>query len=304
MNRTFGSGILPGVEHNEIEIVQHGAAYWVGDGFPVRNIFPSNNLGSKISPFLMLDYAGPAHFEPSSKPRGVEEHPHRGFETVTIAYQGSVAHRDSTGASGVIAPGDVQWMTAASGVVHEEMHDPEFTARGGEFEMIQLWVNLPRAVKMSPPKYQTLTSAQIPVVPFGAQGFLRIIAGEYEGNKGAATTFTPIGLFDIEMQAGDRDTLQLNPAFNNALFLRNGDALLNGTVALAGEAKLAALPQGLSSITIEAKTAVKIVVLSGEAIHEPVAQRGPFVMNTREELAQAFRDYQEGRMGRLRPRHA
>jgi redox-sensitive bicupin YhaK (pirin superfamily) len=165
--------------------------------------------------------------------------------------------------------------------------------------MIQLWVNLPRAVKMSPPKYQTLVSAQIPVVPFGAQGFLRIIAGEYEGNQGAATTFTPIGLFDIEMQAGDRDTLQLNPAFNNALFLRSGDAVLDGAVALTGEAKLAALPHGVSSVTIEAKKTTKIVVLSGEAIPEPVAQHGPFVMNTREELVQAFRDYQEGRMGRL-----
>jgi quercetin 2,3-dioxygenase len=288
----------------EIQVMQHGAAYWVGDGFPVRNLFPSNNLGSRISPFLMLDYAGPAHFDPSDKPRGVEEHPHRGFETVSLAYHGSVAHRDSTGASGIIGPGDVQWMTAASGVVHEEMHDPEFTRKGGEFEMIQLWVNLPRSAKMSPPKYQTLVSAEIPVVPFGAQGFLRIIAGDYSGNKGAATTFTPMGVFDVEMQALDQDTLELNPAFNTALFLRKGSVTLNGVTEFSGEAKIALLPPGTSTLKIEANEASKFVVLTGEAIHEPVAQHGPFVMNTREELVQAFYDYQAGRMGRLTPRDA
>lgn len=284
---------------SKIEIYSPGAAYWVGNGFPVRNLFPSNPLASRISPFLMLDYAGPAHFEASDQRRGVEQHPHRGFETVTIAYQGSVAHRDSSGASGVIHPGDVQWMTAASGVVHEEIHDPAFTAKGGDFEMIQLWVNLPRAVKMSPPKYQDLPSSKIPVVPFGAQGFLRIIAGEYAGNRGAASTFTPIGVYDVEMQEEDHDTLELNPEFNGALFLREGDVVLDGSQSLSGEAKLALLPAGTSILKIEAKKASKFVVLTGEAIHEPVAQHGPFVMNTRDELVQAFKDYQEGRMGRL-----
>lgn len=283
-----------------IQILPHGASYWVGDGFPVRNLFPSNGLGNaRLSPFLLLDYAGPARFEPSDKPRGVEEHPHRGFETVTIAYQGSVAHRDSSGASGVVRPGDVQWMTAASGVVHEEMHDPEFTKQGGDFEMIQLWVNLPKAVKMSAPKYQTLESGKIPTIPFGAQGFLRVIAGNYEGNKGAASTFTPIGVYDVELQAGDSDTLTLNPAFNTMIFLRNGDVTLDGTQKFEGEAKLAVVPQGVSQVKIEAAKASKFVVLTGEPIDEPVAQHGPFVMNTREELVQAFRDYQAGKMGML-----
>jgi redox-sensitive bicupin YhaK (pirin superfamily) len=286
---------------SQIEVFPHGAAYWVGDGFPVRNIFPSNNLGSRISPFLMLDYAGPAHFEPSNEPRGVEEHPHRGFETVTIAYQGSVAHRDSTGASGTIHPGDVQWMTAASGVVHEEKHDPDFTAKGGDFEMIQLWVNLPKAHKMSAPKYQTLVSKDIPVVPFGSGGRLRVIAGEFAGAKGAATTFTPIGLYDAALPANGSAALELNPSHNNAIFLLKGDLLLDGSETLAGDAKIAVLPAGSATVQINANADSKFVVLSGEPINEPVAQHGPFVMNTREELVQAFHDYQNGRMGRLSP---
>lgn len=283
---------------NKLEIYKPGAAYWVGDGFPVRNLFPSNNLGSRISPFLMLDYAGPQHFEPSAKPRGVEQHPHRGFETVTLAYQGSVAHRDSSGAAGVIHPGDVQWMTAASGVVHEEMHDPSFTAKGGVFEMIQLWVNLPKAHKMSPPKYQTLEARNIPVVPFGAQGALRVIAGEIDGVKGAASTFTKMNVFDIHTHAEDRDTLPLAPGFNSALFLLRGSLLVDGQ-PFEGEALLAALPAGLGNVKIEAVKESKFVLLSGEGIHEPVAQHGPFVMNTRQELLEAVRDYQEGRMGSL-----
>jgi hypothetical protein len=281
-----------------IEVFPQGAAYWVGDGFPVRNMFPSNNLGSRISPFLMLDYAGPKLFEPADEPRGVDQHPHRGFETVTIAYQGSVAHRDSGGHSGVIHPGDVQWMTAASGVVHEEKHDPAFTKQGGVFEMVQLWVNLPKAHKMSPPKYQALTSSEIPNVAVGKGSAVRVIAGRYAGAKGAASTFTPMDVLDVRLQAGDGFTLQLNPAFNTTLFLLNGDVQVD-TVAVGGEAKLAVLPVGTAAVELRASAESKILVLSGEPIHEPVAQHGPFVMNTREELVQAFQDYQEGRMGRL-----
>ena len=282
----------------KIEILPQGSSYWVGDGFPVRNMFPSNNLGSRISPFLMLDYAGPLAFEPSDKPRGVDQHPHRGFETVTIAYQGSVAHRDSGGNSGVIHPGDVQWMTAASGVVHEEKHDPEFTAKGGIFEMVQLWVNLPRAHKMSAPRYQAITSADIPEVAVGTKSTLRVIAGDYAGTRGAASTFTPIAVYDLRIAAGDSFPLPLNPAFNSSLFVLNGDVQID-TESASGEAKLAVLPRGTSSVTLAAKADTRMLVLSGEAIDEPVAQHGPFVMNTREELVQAFHDYQEGRMGRL-----
>jgi redox-sensitive bicupin YhaK (pirin superfamily) len=281
-----------------IEVLPQGSAYWVGDGFPVRNMFPSNNLGSRISPFLMLDYAGPHVFSPSNKPRGVEQHPHRGFETVTLAYQGSVAHRDSAGNAGVIHPGDVQWMTAASGVVHEEMHDPAFTAKGGVFEMIQLWVNLPRAHKMSPPKYQSLTAAEIPNVAVGSNSVLRVISGEYQGHKGAASTFTPMDVLDLRLASGDSITLELNPSFNSSLFVMNGDVQVE-TRQVSGEAKLVVLPSGTARVALAASADTRILVLSGEIIDEPVAQHGPFVMNTREELVQAFRDFQEGRMGRL-----
>jgi redox-sensitive bicupin YhaK (pirin superfamily) len=246
----------------------------------------------------MLDYAGPHEFSPSTKPRGVEQHPHRGFETVTLAYQGSVAHRDSAGNAGVIHPGDVQWMTAASGVVHEEMHDPEFTAKGGVFEMIQLWVNLPRAHKMSPPKYQSLTVAEIPNVAVGSSSALRVIAGEYQGHKGAASTFTPMNVLDLRLAAGDSMTLELNPAFNSSLFVMNGDVQVE-TRQVTGEARLVVLPNGTARVALAASAGTRILVLSGESIDEPVAQHGPFVMNTREELVQAFRDFQEGRMGRL-----
>jgi quercetin 2,3-dioxygenase len=282
-----------------IEVLPHGSEYWVGDGFPVRNMFPSNQLGTaRISPFLMLDYAGPLWFEPSAQPRGVDQHPHRGFETVTIAYQGSVAHRDSGGNSGVIHPGDVQWMTAASGVVHEEKHDPDFSAKGGMFEMVQLWVNLPKAHKMAAPKYQALAAAQIPNVSVGRKSSLRVIAGKYGGAQGAASTFTPMGVFDLRLAGGDRMTLQLNPSFNTTLFLLHGDLTVDQQ-PVQGEAKLAMVPRGATEVSLAASADSKILVLTGEAIDEPVAQHGPFVMNTREELVQAFRDYQEGRMGRL-----
>ncbi len=181
-----------------------GSTHWVGDGFPVRNLFPSNGIDTQISPFLMLDYAGPRAFGPSDRPRGVEEHPHRGFETVTIAYQGSVDHRDSGGNSGTIQPGDVQWMTAASGVVHEEMHGREFTRQGGTFEMVQLWVNLPAAHKMSRPKYQSITADQIPHVDLGSGSYARVIAGDWNGTRGPAETFTPVNLFDVRLTAGTR----------------------------------------------------------------------------------------------------
>ncbi len=182
----------------------YGAAgsHWVGDGFPVRTVFPTRGVGD-LSPFLMLDYAGPAHFKPSNRPRGVEQHPHRGFETVTISYQGSVDHRDSGGNSGTINAGDVQWMTAASGVVHEEMHGKDFTAQGGDFEMVQLWVNLPAAYKMSQPGYQGILGAQIPRVELGTGAFARLIAGELNGVTGAAKTFTPLDVLDVRLEAGD-----------------------------------------------------------------------------------------------------
>jgi redox-sensitive bicupin YhaK (pirin superfamily) len=274
-----------------------GSNHWVGDGFPVRNLFPSN--GVEVSPFLMLDYAGPSRFEPSKKQRGVGEHPHRGFETVTIAYQGSVGHRDSAGNSGVIYPGDVQWMTAASGVVHEELHEAEFTKNGGIFEMVQLWVNLPKEQKMSKPRYQGITKEQIPVIDLEGGGHARVIAGELLGRLGPAKTFTPVNLFDVILKAGERFELALPEGHNAAVVLRTGDVLLNGVDRVHGEALIAPLSEDGDTVTVEAKADTQLLILSGEPIREPVASYGPFVMNTREELQQAVEDYRAGRMGHL-----
>jgi hypothetical protein len=276
-----------------------GSNHWVGDGFPVRNLFPSNGIESEVSPFLMLDYAGPSRFEPAKKPRGVGEHPHRGFETVTIAYQGSVGHRDSAGNSGVIYPGDVQWMTAASGVVHEELHEAEFTKNGGIFEMVQLWVNLPKAQKMSKPRYQAITKEQIPVIKLAGGGHVRVIAGEVLGKLGPAKTVTPVNLFDVILKAGERFELPLPEGHNAAVVLRKGEVTLNGAETLSGEAQIAPLSEEGDSVTLEAKADTQLLILSGEPIREPVASYGPFVMNTREELAQAVEDYRAGRMGHL-----
>jgi quercetin 2,3-dioxygenase len=277
-----------------------GSNHWVGDGFPVRNLFPSNGLQQEVNPFLMLDYAGPHYFKPAEKARGVGAHPHRGFETVTIAYQGSVGHKDSAGNSGVIYPGDVQWMTAASGVLHEEMHEAEFTKTGGFFEMIQLWVNLPAAQKMSKPRYQSLTKAAIPVVNFAHGGYARIIAGELNGTKGPAKTFTPINLWDVELKAGERVELQLPEGHNASVVLRKGDVTLNSDSAVKGEVLIAVLSPEGESIVLEAKADTSLVILTGEPILEPVASYGPFVMNTREEIIQAVEDFESGRFGQLK----
>jgi quercetin 2,3-dioxygenase len=274
-----------------------GSDHWVGDGFPVKNLFPSN--GIEMSPFLMLDYAGPVHFEPATNQRGVGEHPHRGFETVTIAYQGSVGHRDSAGNAGVIRPGDVQWMTAASGVVHEELHEEEFTKNGGVFELVQLWLNLPKAQKMSEPRYQAITKAQIPVIELEGGGHARVIAGELLGRLGPARTFTPVNIFDVILKAGERFELLLPDGHNAAVVLRKGDVLLNGMDHLSGEALIAPLTEEGDSVTLEAKADTQLLILSGEPILEPVESYGPFVMNTREEIHQAVEDYRAGRMGRL-----
>ncbi|MGI8744990.1 MAG: pirin family protein [Bryobacteraceae bacterium] len=275
-----------------------GSSHWVGDGFPVRNMFPSNGIGEEINPFLMLDYAGPAEFKPSNRPRGVGEHPHRGFETVTIAYQGAVDHRDSAGNSGTIQPGDVQWMTAASGVVHEEKHEREFTKTGGTFEMIQLWINLPSALKMSQPRYQGILSEQIPRADLGSGSYARVIAGELNGVKGPARTYTPVNLFDIQLKAGHQVELSLPAGQNTGLLLLKGDVLVNSKT-LRGEAQIALLSASGQGVTLEAKRDTTLLLMSGEPIHEPVASYGPFVMNTQQELAQAVEDYRVGKMGRL-----
>jgi len=280
-------------------IYQPGSAHMVGDGFPVRNLFPSNELDREVDPFLMLDYAGPRHFPPTEHPRGVGEHPHRGFETVTILYEGAVAHRDSAGNAGVIGPGDVQWMTAASGVVHEEMHEAHWAKQGGTFRAIQLWVNLPQAHKMSAPAYQTLVNGDIPAVELeGGSGRLRVIAGTFRGRKGPARTFTPVELYDLQLQADTRFELTLSEGHNTSVFVLEGRVSVNGSAA-AGEAELVVTKGHGSLVRLEALEDSRLLIMSGKPINEPIARYGPFVMNTRAELVQAVEDYQRGRMGHL-----
>jgi hypothetical protein len=288
------------VRHKSIlQVSGPGSNHWVGDGFPVRNLFPSNGIDAQVNPFLMLDYAGPRDFAPTKKHQGVDEHPHRGFETVTIAYQGAVEHRDSAGNAGTIFPGDVQWMTAASGVVHEEKHEKAFAEKGGVFEMVQLWVNLPAAVKMSAPCYQAITKEQIPTAELGAESYARVIAGELNGVKGPAKTFTPVNVFDVRAKAGEKFELPLPTGQNAAVILLKGKVTLNGATALEGEAQIAVLDADGDGVYVDVAEDSTLLVLTGEPINEPVASYGPFVMNTREELAQAVEDYRRGKMGHL-----
>jgi redox-sensitive bicupin YhaK (pirin superfamily) len=282
-----------------LNVYRPGSSHMVGDGFPVRNLFPSNDLDRDLDPFLMLDYAGPHYFPPTQRPRGVGEHPHRGFETVTIVYQGVVEHRDSAGNAGTIGPGDVQWMTAASGVVHEEMHGKAFARQGGTLQAIQLWVNLPKTVKLSPPRYQTLLNEEIPVVQLdNAAGSVRVIAGEIDGVKGPAKTFTPVHLYDLRLNGGHRAELTVPDGYNTALLVLSGRVRVNG-LRTVREAELAVHSPNGTRIFLDVEEDTTILVMSGEPINEPVARYGPFVMNTEEELVQAFQDYRTGKMGHL-----
>jgi redox-sensitive bicupin YhaK (pirin superfamily) len=284
---------------DQVKVYQPGSQHVVGDGFHVRNLFPSNDLDRELSPFIMLDYAGPTFYPATDTPRGVGEHPHRGFETVTIVYQGIVAHRDSAGNSGVIGPGDVQWMTAASGIVHEELHEKEWAKRGGTLQAIQLWVNLPRSSKMSAPGYQTIVNDQTPVVQLdGGGGSLRVIAGSVGSAKGPAKTFTPIELYDLRLRAGHSMPLQIPNGYNVGLLVLSGQASVGGSHRLS-EADLAVFVSTGEPVTIVAEEDATILVMAGEAINEPVARYGPFVMNTKAELVQAVNDYQAGKMGHL-----
>ncbi|WP_213953697.1 pirin family protein [Variovorax sp. dw_954] len=273
--------------------------HWVGDGFPVRSLFSYGSHGAELSPFLLLDHAGPANFEPSERPRGVGVHPHRGFETVTIVYEGEVAHRDSTGAGGLIGPGDVQWMTAASGILHEEFHSPAFAQRGGRLEMVQLWVNLPARDKMGAPGYQTLLDAQIPAVelPQGA-GRVRVIAGEFDGRQGSARTHTPINVWDLRLAQGGKARLALPVGHTAALVALRGNVTVNGQQSLR-EAQMLRLDREGDALEIEAGSDAVLLFLGGEPIDEPIVGSGPFVMNSQTEIVQAFDDFSSGRFGRI-----
>jgi redox-sensitive bicupin YhaK (pirin superfamily) len=281
------------------EILRAQGEHWVGDGFRVRSVISPNGDPKLQSPFLLLDHAPRRNFAPASERRGVGEHPHRGFETVTFAYRGEIEHRDSAGGGGLIGPGDVQWMTAAGGVVHEEMHSRRFTEQGGELEMVQLWVNLPAKDKLAKPGYQALLDKDFPRLQLGAAR-ARLIAGALAAERGPAHTHTPISLFDLAFEADGDSEFEL-PASFNALVLT-----LEGRVHVGAEARelrpgeLAWLPPETGShVRVRGERAARVLVLSGEPIDEPVAAYGPFVMNTRAELQQAVTDYQSGKMGHL-----
>ncbi len=273
--------------------------HWVGDGFPARSLFSYNTHGQHLSPFLLLDYAGPYSFAPSDTPRGVGQHPHRGFETVTIVYEGEVAHRDSTGAGGTIGPGDVQWMTAASGILHEEFHTPEFSRRGGTLDMVQLWVNLPARNKMGAPGYQTLLDADIPSVDLpGGAGRVRVIAGRFDGRAGPARTHTPMDVWDICLQQGHHAELPVADGRTLALVVLKGSVRINGGSPV-GEAQLVTFDRAGTDVFVDADSDATVLLLSGEPIDEPVVGYGPFVMNSQAEIAQAVNDFNSGRFGQI-----
>lgn len=273
--------------------------HWVGDGFPVRTIFSYNDIAKEISPFLLMDYGGPVEFPASEHRKGVGEHPHRGFETVTIVYDGQVEHRDSAGGGGVIGRDDIQWMTAASGLVHEEFHGSDFAKSGGRFEMVQLWVNLPAKDKKAKPRYQGIKDATVPRVQLAEDGgFVRVIAGEYQGNKGPAKTFTEINLWDIRMNAHGKAQFKVPSGHTASVFVLSGSVTL-GTGENLTEAQFAVLdPQG-EDFSLSATEDSKVLFLGGAPINEPVVGYGPFVMNNMAEIKQAFADFQEGKMGQL-----
>ncbi|WP_271392529.1 pirin family protein [Aequorivita sinensis] len=275
--------------------------HFVGDGFRVHNFIPSGfRLDMhRMNPFIMLDYNSPYNFPPSDKPKGVGVHPHKGFETVTIAYKGKVAHQDSSGGGGVIGEGDVQWMTAANGVLHKEYHEEEWSKKGGEFQMVQLWVNLPAKDKKSNPKYQAIKNQDIARynLPNNA-GVIEVIAGEFKDTKGSASTFTPVHLFNAKLKKGGKADFSFPSHYNTALLVLEGNILVNGEEKTPTN-HFALMGNDGENFEIEATDDALVLVLSGEPINEPIAAQGPFVMNTREELIQAFNDFNLGKFGYL-----
>jgi len=289
--------VILGSMKNILRIYRQPEGHWVGDGFPVRTVVDYQRH-PELSPFLLLDHAGPAAFTPAAKPRGVEWHPHRGFETVTLVLEGEVDHEDTAGNGGRIGAGEVQWMTAGSGLLHKEMHSPEFTARGGQFHALQLWVNLPAQSKMTAPRYQTLTVRDIPSVtlPAGA-GELRVIAGEFGGAKGPAQTFTPVNLFELRLRAGGSLKLDLREGYSAGLYVVSGQVAVNGERAAGGE--LVVLDRKGAEASLQATSDAVVFVMNGAPINEPVVGYGPFVMNTPQEIQRAFADYKAGLLGKI-----
>lgn len=283
-------------------IKRSNGRHWVGDGFPVQNIFSYNDIAKKISPFLMMDHAGPVDFPPTKQKLGVGQHPHRGFETVTIVYHGGVSHRDSSGAGGTIGPGDVQWMTAASGLIHEEFHSEDYACQGGPFEMIQLWVNLPAKDKMTRPGYQGITAEQIPIVTLpNDAGIARVIAGVYHTDQnttdGAARTFTPMNVWDMRLKGGSTLSLELPEGHTTSLYVLRGTLKIDAQIVTTSE--MAVLETAGTTLTFDIMEDSVVLLLSGEPLNEPIVGQGPFVMNTSEEISQAMRDFRDGKFGQI-----
>lgn len=271
--------------------------HWVGDGFPVRSLFSYPTHGKSLSPFLLLDYAGPWTFPADGQQRGVGEHPHRGFETVTVVYAGEVEHSDSTGQGGVIRPGDVQWMTAGSGILHQEFHSARFASQGGELKMIQLWVNLPAKDKMTSPGYQSLTKSAIPVITLpNSGGIMRVIAGRYGEISGPAHTFSPLNVWDVSLREGTTLAVDQPEGWSTALVVVEGSVTVNGS-AQASEAQLVVLSQTGSKVHLTASSNASVLLMAGEPLNEPIVGYGPFVMNTKTEITEAVRDFNAGRFG-------
>ncbi|MES1989405.1 MAG: pirin family protein [Pseudomonadota bacterium] len=280
-------------------ILSNPHRHWVGDGFPVRSLFSYGADSDQVSPFLLLDHAGPHVFAPALQPRGVGTHPHRGFETVTIVYEGEVAHRDSVGNGGVIGPGDVQWMTAAGGILHEEFHSQGYTKSGGPFHMVQLWVNLPAKDKMNTPGYQAIVNSDIPVVDYAdGQARVRVIAGAFDGSKGPAHTHTPINVWDVALKADSRVSLDLPEGHTTLLVVLKGRITVNGTQN-AGASEIVSLSRDGGTVQIEAAGDTSLLILTGEPIDEPIVGYGPFVMNSEAEIHQAIADFNAGRFGAM-----
>jgi redox-sensitive bicupin YhaK (pirin superfamily) len=281
-------------------IVSPKPAHFVGDGFRVHNFIPgvSGMDMKRMDPFIMLDYNSKFHFNGTERPRGVGVHPHRGFETVTIAYQGKVEHHDSAGGGGIIGKGDVQWMTAAKGVLHKEYHETEWAKEGGIFQMVQLWVNLPATDKMSTPKYQAIKSSDMKNVDLGENGFIEVIAGTYKDEKGPATTFSPVHMMNAKLKKGGKAEFDFPANFNTAALVIEGSILVNGEEKVATD-HLALFKNEGENFSIEATEDAVVLIISGQPLNEPIYPHGPFVMNSREEIIQAFEDYNLGKFGYL-----
>lgn len=281
-------------------IVAPREPHFVGDGFRVHNFIPGAYRmdRERMDPFIMLDYNSAFYFPPSEEPKGVGVHPHRGFETVTIAYKGSVSHADSSGGGGVIAEGDVQWMTAASGILHKEFHEEKFSREGGEFQMVQLWVNLPASEKMSKPKYQAISNEEMKRVDLeDGKGFIEVIAGTYKNVTGPASTFTPVNMMNAKLTKGGKADFSFPAEFTTAMLVIKGNIIVNGEQVETDHFVL--FENEGETFNIEALDDAVVLVLSGKPIKETIVSHGPFVMNSREEIAQAFKDYNEGKFGYL-----